>query len=143
MKKLLLVLAICILPILAYSEFTPVVEETMVSPRSVLGSPNEEAEQNDMILASGTPEAKNPLTPFRPLLTISEALGTAENYAKAERVDLTGQYIHSVQLNYDEGSRRLGHFWRVQWAWSHPRIGGEYGLRIYMDGTVMPEPLGP
>ncbi len=143
MKKFLIVLTICILPILAYSEYTPAVRETMVSPPSVLGSPIEQTEDNATILASNTPGTVSPGTSFSPSLPISEALGTAERYVLAKGEDVSGQYIHSVQLNYDEGSRRQGYYWRVQWAWSAPRMGGEYGLRVYMDGTVVPEPLGP
>jgi hypothetical protein len=35
------------------------------------------------------------------------------------------------------------HYWHVQWTWAQPRLGGEYGLRVYMDGTFQPQPLGP
>ena len=111
MKKFLVVLTICILPILAYSEFNP-----------------------------GEPSA---ITPLKPLLSISEALDAAQGYVRTKGVDVSGQYIDSVRLNYDEGSRRQGHYWRVQWAWSLPRTGGEYGLRIYTDGTVIPESVSP
>lgn len=122
MKKFLVVLIICILPILAYSEFNPGVQE-------------------DVALSEAGLE-RSAVTPFRPLLTISEALDAAEGYVRTKGVDLSGQYIHSVRLYYDEGSGRQGYFWRVQWAWSLPRMGGEYGLRIYTDGTVIPEPAG-
>jgi hypothetical protein len=111
MKKFLIVLTICILPILAYSEYNPVEPPTV--------------------------------TPSKPLLSIAEALDAAQGYVRAKGVDVSGQYIHSVRLSYDDGSRRQGHYWRIQWAWSLPRMGGEYGLRIYTDGTVIPDPAGP
>jgi hypothetical protein len=123
MKKFLVVLTICILPILAYSEFNPGV-------------------QGDVALPEAGFEPSS-ITPFRPLLSISEALNLAQGYVRTRGVDVSGQYIHSVRLNYDEGDRRQGYYWHVQWAWSPPRMGGEYGLRIYTDGTVIPEPVGP
>ena len=84
MKKFLVVLTICILPILAYSEFNP---------------------------------GESPsITPFKPVLSISEALDAAQRYVRTNGLDVSGQYIHSVRLYYDEGSRRQGHYWRVQWA---------------------------
>lgn len=83
------------------------------------------------------------LTPFQPVLSIGEALQIADQFVRQENVDLSLQYIHSIQMHYDSGVKRKGHYWRVQWMGSIPRMGGEYGLRVYMDRTVLPEPLGP
>jgi hypothetical protein len=123
MKKLLVILTICVLPILAYSEFNPGIQGNVALPEAGFELPH--------------------ITPPKPFLSISEALNTAQGYAQAKGVDVSGQYIHSVQLNYDQGGRRQGYYWHVQWAWFLPRMGGEYGLRVYTDGTVVPEPLGP
>ena len=143
MKKFLIVLTICVLPILAYSDFSPVVRETMVSPPSVLGTPIEEEVDGGTAGAGSTPVATSPLIPVKPILSISEALGVAENYLKARGTDISGQCVHSVRLCYDEGDEVRGEYWHVQWAWSLPRMDGEYGVRIYMDGTVIPDLLDP
>jgi hypothetical protein len=78
-----------------------------------------------------------------PPLELRRALDLAESYIAANRVDLTRQHLRSARLLYDEGKRRRGLYWHFQWAWTSPAIGGEYGLRVYMDGTILPERLGP
>jgi hypothetical protein len=81
------------------------------------------------------------VTPFRPALALCKALDLAEKYAAEKGIDLSGQYVHSVQLQYDQEKR--SHCWRIQWMWSRPALGGEFGLKIYMDGTVREDRLGP
>jgi hypothetical protein len=85
----------------------------------------------------------HPIFPFKPSLSVCEALYIGERYANENKVDVSGQHVHSVQLQYDDGTRKRGYYWRIQWMWSAPKMGGEYGLRIYMDGAVLPEPCGP
>jgi hypothetical protein len=80
---------------------------------------------------------------FRPELSPEEALKIAARYVQEKRVDLSRQYIHFIRLDYDPGTKKLGFYWRVHWRWAAPRMGGEYGLRIYMDKTVLPEIAGP
>jgi hypothetical protein len=80
---------------------------------------------------------------FRPELSPEEALKIAGEYLQKEKVDLSQQYIHFIRLDYDSGGKKAGFYWRVHWRWSIPRMGGEYGLRIYMDKTVLPEIAGP
>jgi len=84
-----------------------------------------------------------PVIPFKPTLSVCEALHIGERYVNENRVDVSGQYIHSVRLSYDNGMKKRGHYWHIQWIWDMPKMGGEYGLRIYMDGTVLSEPCGP
>lgn len=93
---------------------------------------------------AGDPSDK-PQPTFRtiPAISIGEALKIAERYVREKKMDVSQEYIHSIQLYYDSGTKRRGFYWRVQWIWSIPRMGGEYGLRIYMDKTVLPEPAGP
>lgn len=129
MKKFFLLLIILVLPIWVYSQATQPVSETL-SPAEL---------QTD----SSGPSESNRVIPLKPVLPMPDALTRVEGYMKEKNVDLSGQYIHSVQLSYDDGSKRKGHYWHVQWAWSTPRMGMEYGLRIYMDGTVLPDPTGP
>jgi hypothetical protein len=129
MSKIFFLLVILLLPIWVYSQ------GTQPSPEMVA-------------LAESTTDESGPpmsgqIIPSRPALPIEEALNIAESYVRERKVDISGQYIHTVQLNYDDGSHRKGHYWRVQWMWSSPRMGMEYGLRIYMDRTVYPDPLGP
>lgn len=83
------------------------------------------------------------IIPFKPTLSVCEALHIGERYVNENRVDVSGQYIHSVRLSYDNGMKKRGHYWHIQWIWDMPKMGGEYGLRIYMDGTVLSEPCGP
>jgi len=80
---------------------------------------------------------------FRPELSPEEALKIAERYVREKKVDLSRQYIHFIRLDYDPGVKKQGYYWRVHWKWSSPGMGGEYGLRIYMDKTVLPEIAGP
>lgn len=78
-----------------------------------------------------------------PFLELRRALDLAEGYVVANRIDLSRQHLRSALLLYDEGKRRRGRYWHFQWAWTSPAMGGEYGLRVYMDGTILPERLGP
>jgi len=88
-------------------------------------------------------DQSHPNIPFEPTLSACEALYIGERYVNENKVDVSVQHIHSVRLNYDDGTKKRGHYWRIQWMWSTPKMGGEYGLRVYMDGTVLPEPCGP
>jgi len=88
-------------------------------------------------------DQSHPNIPFEPTLSICEALYICERYVNENKVDISSQYIHSVRLNYDDGTKKKGHYWGIQWMWLTPKMGGEYGLRVYMDGTVVPEPCGP
>lgn len=90
--------------------------------------------------SSGEPES---VPAFRPEMTASTALELAERYIAEHRVDVSAQYVRSVTLVFDDKQTPAMHYWHVQWAWARPRLGGEYGLRVYMDGTVQPTPLGP
>ncbi|MFH1145175.1 MAG: hypothetical protein V1774_11580 [Candidatus Eisenbacteria bacterium] len=76
-----------------------------------------------------------------PALSLMRALEIGETYLARERIDLTGQYLHSISLRYDERARLL--YWHLQWMWAQPRLGGEFGLRVTMNGDVIPAPLGP
>jgi hypothetical protein len=129
MKKIFFLLIIFILPIWVYSQATQPADEMSAM-----------AELDQDTSSTG---GANPVGSFKPLLPIREALTVAEHYVKEKQVDVSGQYIHFVRLYYDGGSRRKGHYWRVQWMWSTPRLGMEYGLRVYMDGAVVPDPSGP
>jgi hypothetical protein len=80
---------------------------------------------------------------FRPELSPEEALKIVDEYVREKKVDLSRQYIHFIRLDYDPGAKRPGFYWRIHWRGSVPRMGGEYGLRIYMDRTVLPEIAGP
>ncbi len=91
--------------------------------------------------AAAEPAARPLAAP--PPLDLRRALDLAEQYVAANRVDLSRQHLRSARLLYDEGSRRRGPYWHFQWAWTSPAMGGEYGLRVYMDGMILPERLGP
>jgi hypothetical protein len=76
-----------------------------------------------------------------PPLSLERALETAQAYAKTGGIDTSGQYVNSVSLQYDEDAKSL--YWLVQWMWSKPRMGGELGVRVYMDGQVVLARVGP
>jgi hypothetical protein len=105
MKKFLVVLTICILPILAYSDFSPGLQEDVSLPEAGFEPPTQHAGNSTLSITGNTPETPSPVTPVKPLLSISEALGAAQNYVRTKDVDVSGQYIQSVRLNYDEGGR--------------------------------------
>ncbi len=78
-----------------------------------------------------------------PTLSISRSISIGEEYARSSNVDLSGQFIHLVKLEFEEGKGGRGYFWRIRWRWKVPRLGGEYGMRVYMDGHVETEIAGP
>jgi hypothetical protein len=129
MKKIFFLLIIFILPVWIYSEATEPAHEVLAMA---------ELDQ-DPSSTGGT----NTVGSFKPLLLVREALTVAEHYVREKQIDVSGQYIHSMRLYYDGESSPKGHYWRVQWMWSTPRLGMEYGLRVYMDGAVVPDPSGP
>jgi hypothetical protein len=98
-------------------------------------------------LASAVPftaySAPAGVTSPAPSLELRRAMDLAEAYIAGNRIDLSRQYLRSASLHYDSGIKKRGHYWHFQWAWRSPAIGGEYGLRVYMDGTILPERLGP
>jgi hypothetical protein len=142
MKKLIIVLILCVLPILAYSEFNPSVQEDVALSESGFTLPDQHPENGPFRILGNRSDIPSSTAAFKPSISITEALGAAQSYVRTQGVDVSGQYIHSVRLNHDEGSTRQGYYWHVQWAWSAPRTGGEYSLRIYTDGTIVPAPPG-
>ncbi len=87
-----------------------------------------------------------PVHSFKPDISISEALSIAETYIKENRIDVSEQYINNIRLFYDDvisKEVKKGIHWHIQWAWSPPRLGGEFSLKIYMDGTIIPHVCGP
>lgn len=77
----------------------------------------------------------------RPSMTLCQAVERAERYVADAGVEVAGQYVHSAQLVYDEERRER--CWRVQWMWARPALGGEFGLKVYFDGAVREDRLGP
>jgi hypothetical protein len=77
----------------------------------------------------------------RPPMTVCRAVEVAERYVLNANIDLSGQYVHSVQLQYD--AERRERCWRIQWMWTRPALGGEFGLKVYFDGEVREDRLGP
>lgn len=84
-----------------------------------------------------------PISPFRPAIPISEALKLGERYIQERQIDVANQYIHSIKLYYSDPGEKGGHYWRVQYQWSTPRMGMEQALKIFMDGTIIHERSGP
>lgn len=79
---------------------------------------------------------------YRPEISADEALKIADAYIRENRIDLSLQYIHFVRLDYDAAGPKPGFYWRIHWRWTVARLGGEFGLRIYMDRTVVLEIAG-
>ena len=81
--------------------------------------------------------------PAAPRLPLREAVRLAEEWARAQGVDLSAQHLSWARLCVDEGPKRRGRYWHLQWTWTSPRLGGEFGARVYMDGLITPQPCGP
>jgi hypothetical protein len=75
------------------------------------------------------------------ILTLRAALDLADAHVRNARIGLDAQHLRSAALRYDEAARAS--YWHLQWAWSTPRIGGEFGLRVYMNGRIVEARLGP
>jgi hypothetical protein len=93
-------------------------------------------------IAQTSPVAQQ-IVPFKPALSIHEALLLADRHIIEKSIDMSAQYLSSIHRYYDHTAKHRGYYWRVQWIRSLPRLGSEYGLHIYMDGTVISEPCGP
>jgi hypothetical protein len=100
-----------------------------------------------VVLVSAAPfaaySAPAGVSPPVPSLELRRALDLAEAYIARNRIDLSRQHLRSASLLYDNGIRKCGYYWHFQWAWTTPAMGGEYGLRVYMDGSILPERSGP
>ena len=145
MTKIFVALAIFIFPLLAYSGLTSQAPEGALLSDPARKLPLEQTieETRNPGPAAVTFDVTVETYPvFNPALPISDAVSIAERFVREREVDVSGQYVHSVQLNYDDGTRRKGHYWRVQWMWSMPKSGGEYSVRVYMDGTVLQDSSG-
>jgi hypothetical protein len=81
--------------------------------------------------------------PAPPSLGLSGAVRIAEQWIRDHGVDVSGQYMDSARLCWDDDPGRKRRYWHVQWLWAAPRMGGEFGARVYMDGTVVPQRCGP
>jgi len=89
------------------------------------------------------PPTSYPSASFTPRVGLVDAVAAAERDARERTINLSGQHIRHAELRYDDTAGRKDHYWLIQWAWSQPRLGGEYGARVYMDGTVVPQRCGP
>jgi hypothetical protein len=96
------------------------------------------------------PSPDGEAVPSMPTLSIQNALDLAIKTVEEKKLNVTGQFIHSVHYEYDEGKKlypdgknRRGFYWYVHWRWATPRLGGELSLRIFMDGEVIIERHGP
>jgi len=85
-----------------------------------------------------TPIASVPVSVAR-----ENAISGAEAFIRSQGIDLSGQTFRTIRLSYDVHSPKPGHFWRLVWNWTYPRLGGEFGLRVYLDGTAVSEVAGP
>jgi hypothetical protein len=94
-----------------------------------------------VIAALCVPAAAAP-TPAPPALGLSDAVRIAEKWVSDRGVDVSGQYISAARLCWDDSPDKKCRYWHVQWSWSMPRLGMEYGARVYMDGTVVPQRCG-
>lgn len=82
-------------------------------------------------------------TPRPPAVSLPDAVTVAEKWARDHGVDVSGQYVNSARLCWDDAPGKKCRYWHVQWTWTSPRLGGEFGARVYMDGAVVPQRCGP
>jgi hypothetical protein len=101
-----------------------------------------EADSNGMAKAlGGVPVADAQPSPDVPALPRRKAVELAEAFVAQNAADVSGQQLSSVTLQVDRETGEL--YWLAQWSWTQPRLGGEYGLRVYMDGRMKEARLGP
>jgi hypothetical protein len=93
--------------------------------------------------ASGQEPAPGQTISGKPAISIGEALQMGERFIQEKQIDVSQQYIHSIQLLYSDQGKRRGLYWRIQYRWSAPRLGMEHALKIFMDGSVFHEISGP
>lgn len=74
-------------------------------------------------------------------LSLRDALDLADAYVRKAGIDLSQQRLRAVVLLYD--AEAGAPYWHLQWSWSQPKLGGEFGLRVYLDGRVVEARLGP
>ncbi len=93
--------------------------------------------------ASDGKGVSNQIISCKPAISIGEALQIGERFIKDNQINVSNQYIHSIQLYYSDKGEKRGHYWHIQYLWSTPRLGMEHALKIFMDGTVFQEVSGP
>jgi hypothetical protein len=93
--------------------------------------------------ASGQEPALGQTISGKPAISVEEALQISERFIKEKQIDVSQQYIHSIQLLYSDQGKKRGPYWRIQYLGSPPRLGMEQALKIFMDGSVFHEFSGP
>ena len=88
-----------------------------------------------ILLASGA------LAANEPQLTVCEAVHRAENHLQQKGVDRSGQSVRMVRQQYDAAQRMA--YWEIIWGWDKVKLGMELSARVYPDGRVEWQRLGP
>ena len=70
-----------------------------------------------------------------------KAIELAERHFREQGVDSSRQHVREMRVRYDEGSKQT--YWEVFWSWNEVRLGGELTARIYQEGKVEWQRLGP
>ncbi|HNV71568.1 MAG TPA: hypothetical protein PKO06_17825 [Candidatus Ozemobacteraceae bacterium] len=90
---------------------------------------------------TGAPSSSAVTPPVSEPVSLERALQLALEHVKQKGVDLTAQHLGSVTRQYDAAKKQP--YWHVQWQWNTPKMGGEYGLAVFMDGTISDRRCGP
>lgn len=72
---------------------------------------------------------------------LEEALTLAQKFVKTRNIDVSGQHLGSITRQVD--AQKQQPCWHVQWQWDLPRMGGEYGVAVFDDGSVVERRCGP
>lgn len=76
-----------------------------------------------------------------PQPTVCEAVQRAENHLQQQGIDRSSQSVRMVRRQYDAAQRMA--YWEIIWGWDTARLGMELSARVYPDGRVEWQRLGP
>ena len=65
----------------------------------------------------------------------------AERHVREQGIDSSRQHVREMRMRYDENRKQT--YWEVFWSWNEARLGGELTARVYEDGRVEWQRLGP
>lgn len=65
----------------------------------------------------------------------------AERHLREQGIDSSRQHVREMRMRYDENRKQT--YWEVFWSWNEARLGGELTARVYEDGRVEWQRLGP
>ncbi len=81
------------------------------------------------------------VAPVEKGISLEAALKLAQDFVKSGKFDLSGQHLGSITRQMDRQKKQP--YWHIQWQWDLPRMGGEFGVAVFNDGSVAERRCGP